>query len=308
MRRTLLLAGLAALATGAAGCGVGAGSGSADVRLTISDRFGTRLVSEERSVGVPGGETVMRLLRRYAEVRTRYGGGFVQAIGGLAGGRSGGRPVDWFYYVNGVEAPEGAAARRVRAGDRIWWDRHAWDGAMRVPAVVGSFPEPFVHGIDRKRLPARIDCAPRAERACDEVAARLRAEGVPVARSLLGAAVARKTVRVLVGRWPAVRADTATRRIEQGPRASGVYARMARSGATLALLDSAGRVTRTLGPGAGLLAATREGEQAPVWVVTGTDAAGVLAAARALRERTLARRFAVAVSGDRVLPLPEARR
>ena len=43
----------------------------------------------------------------------------------------------------------------------------------------------------------------------------------------------------------------------------------------LELLDAQGRTVRTLGPGAGLVAATRFEEQQPTWVVSGTDTAGV---------------------------------
>src|SRR3712207_9028518 len=100
----------------------------------------------------------MRLLQRNTRVKTRFGGGYVQAIEGLGGGRERGRPVDWFYYVNGVHAPKGAGATKVRPGDRIWWDRRDWGVTNRVPAVVGSFPEPFVHGIDGERLSTRIEC------------------------------------------------------------------------------------------------------------------------------------------------------
>jgi len=48
----------------------------------------------------------MSLLERNAKVSTRYGGGFVQSIQGRAGSSS---KTDWFYYVNGVQAPMGAA-------------------------------------------------------------------------------------------------------------------------------------------------------------------------------------------------------
>ena len=89
----------------------------------------------------------MSLLIRNARVVTRYSGGFVQSIDGVSGGRERGRPVDWFYYVNGSEAPLGAAATVVHPGDHIWWDRHDWSQTDHVPAVVGSFPEPFVNGI-----------------------------------------------------------------------------------------------------------------------------------------------------------------
>ena len=101
----------------------------------------------------------MSLLMRNAAVNTRYSGGFVEGIDGLAGGQEAGHPVDWFYYVNGVEAPKGAAATNVHAGDHIWWDRHDWSQTDSVPAVVGSFPEPFLNGIEGRRLPVRIECA-----------------------------------------------------------------------------------------------------------------------------------------------------
>ena len=106
----------------------------------------------------------MRLLQRNYDVETRYGGGFVQEIDGVAGGRESGRPADWFYYVNGIEAPVGAAERRVAAGERVWWDHHAWEAAQRVPAVVGSFPEPFLTGLEGKRFPVKLVCAGDAER------------------------------------------------------------------------------------------------------------------------------------------------
>ena len=128
----------------------------------------------------------MSLLMRNATVSTRYGGGFVQSIDGSAGGRSGGQPVDWFYYVNGVEAPKGAAATNVHPGDHIWWDLHDWSQTDDVPAVVGSFPEPFLNGIDGKRLPVRVECAAVSGDACRTVSSRLRALGVPAALAAIG--------------------------------------------------------------------------------------------------------------------------
>jgi hypothetical protein len=64
----------------------------------------------------------------------------------------------------------------------------------------------------------------------------------------------------------------------------------------------------TLRAGAGLVAATRAGDGPAAWVVTGTDEAGVQAAAGALTEQALGRRFAVAVANGEVLPLPESGR
>jgi len=305
VRRAPVIACLLALAL--SGCGLGAGAKPAGTKLTITRDFGARSVRELDAPTVKGSETVMRLLQRNAKVTTRFSGGFVQSIDGLAGGRSGGRPTDWFYYVNGVEAPRGAASTRLRGGDRIWWDRHDWSAATRVPAVVGSFPEPFVHGIDGRRLPVRVECATPASDACKQVSKRLASYDVPAATGGLLTAHVEETLRVLVGPWPALRVDHAIDGLEQGPAASGVYARIAKDGRTIVTLDAGGHAVRTLGAGSGLVAATQTGDERPIWVITGTDDAGVASAVRAFEEGTLDHRFAVAVSNDLPVPLPVAR-
>jgi len=309
-RRFSALLAVAALLVVAAGCGVGSGAGTSDVGVTVTTDFGARRVGERTLSGVPGSETVMRLLQREFSVSTRYGGGFVQSIDGLGGGSSpGGRRLDWFYYVNGIEASSGAADTGVDAGDRVWWDRHDWGAAMRSPAVVGSFPEPFLHGTGGRRLPVVLACAPGAGDACSAVGDRLQALGVPAARGVLGTGAGEKLLRVLVGPWSQVRRDGSAAIIADGPRLSGVYVRIPRSGAEIETLDVRGRPVRRLGPGAGLVAATRLEEQQPTWVVTGTDARGVAAAAAAFRSADLRDRFALAIEGGggRV-PVPEPAR
>ena len=53
------------------------------------------------------------------------------------------------------------------------------------------------------------------------------------------------------------------------------------------------------------MAATRQGEDAPVWVVTGTDAAGVAPRQpKPSMQLTLRDHFAVAVAAAGVVPLP----
>jgi hypothetical protein len=305
VRRAAVLAVLAALAL--SGCGLGAGATPAGTKLTITRDFGAKPLRELDAPAAKGSETVMRLLQRNAKVTTRYGGGFVQSIDGLAGGRSAGRPVDWFYYVNGVEASRGAASTRLRGGDRIWWDRHDWSATMRVPAVVGSFPEPFLHGIDGKRLPVRVECATPRSDPCKQVSKRLVSYDIPAATGGLLTASAPETLRVLVGPWQAIDFDHAIQGLEKGPAASGVYARVAKDGRTITTLDADGHAVRALGPGTGLVAATQSGDDRPIWVVTGTDDAGVASAVRAFEEGTLDHRFAVAVSDDLPISLPVAR-
>ncbi|MEA2318723.1 MAG: hypothetical protein QOD44_2912 [Solirubrobacteraceae bacterium] len=304
MRRGLVLC---ALLVALAGCGVGAGDApkGAGTRLTVSRDFGAERMGASEQKAIPAGETVMRLLQRRFKVDTRYGGGFVQEIDGVGGGRRGGRPVDWFFYVNGIEADRGAAARRLAPGDRVWWDHHDWGAAMRVPAVVGSYPAPFVSSSKGKRVPVRIDCGAGAQRACREVQTRLQKAGAQVGgTSIIGQEASRGVLRVLVGRWSEVRRDPAARRIEGGPKLSGVYARPSATGDRIELLDARGSAVRTLAAGSGLVAATSFLDQQPTWFVAGTDDAGVGAAAAALDEARLNDHFAVAVSDNREVPLP----
>ena len=304
MKRPVVL--LVLLAVAVAGCGFGEGATRGDVTLTVTRDFGGQALHEgvEEETATEG-DTVMRLLQDRYEVDTRYGGGFVQEIDGIGGGRADGRRVDWFYYVNGIEAPVGAAERRVTAGERVWWDHHNWEAAQRVPAVVGSFPEPFVTGLEGKRFPVRLVCAGDAERSCDEVTTRLEQAGVKaVPRAVLEQSPGEEILRVLVGRWAEVRRDAVARRLERGPAATGVFARPTGAGDAIVILNPDGQPARTLRAGSGLVAATSVEGQAPTWIVTGTDEVGVAAAAAALSEERLEQHFAVAIEAGRDVPLP----
>jgi len=292
-----------------AGCGVGPAPTA--VQLVVTREFGSQIVRHSGPLKADGDETVMRLLKHQDTVATIASGHIVQSIDGLADSRQAGVPRNWFYYVNGVEAPRGAARTNVYPGDHIWWDLHDWSQAEEVPAVVGSFPEPFANGSGGKRWPVRIECAADAGQACHTVTERLRALGVPAAISAIGSGAAPETLRVMVGPWRALE-GTVAKNLEHGPRASGVYARFSAGGEQLTLLDQNGRPVRTLTAGVGLVAATRQGEEveveAPLWVITGTDGAGVERAARALDSATLENHFAVAVGPDGALALPQVSR
>jgi len=297
-----------AVAVTLASCGPVAGLGDApsEVNVVITRDFGARELRDQDAQKVPPEETVMSFLQRRFQVRTRPGGDVVHTLDGLSAGTDAtGRPEDWFYYVNGIEALEAAASRGVAAGDRIWWDRHDSGTALRVPAVVGSWPEPFLLGTEGKRIPLALACAGE-RRSCDEVQMRLNDEGVTgIAQTSIGSSVGQKLLRILVGPWSAIRDDPAARTLERGPAASGVFVRPRSD--RFELLDENGRVVETRGGSVGLVAATRFGEQLPTWVVTGTDDAGVAAAAAALRSDILKNRFAVALVDGRGEALPVRR-
>ena len=130
-----------------AGCGLGQTGHQAPVKVTITRDLGAVLVLE---VQAKSGSKVGALLRRQPSGQ---------------------------HWINGVAADDDAT---VHGGDRVWADV-ATAGA-RTPAVVGSFPEPFLHGIDGKRLPVRIECADARGPACRQGGDRLGRSVSPAAR------------------------------------------------------------------------------------------------------------------------------
>jgi hypothetical protein len=288
----------AALAT--AGCGLGPGNGVRDAELTVTRDYGTVPMLHRRLGDLTEADTVMRALERNADIATSYGGDFVQSIDGVEGESRSGDRFDWLFYVNGVESTVGAGAYSLHGGESVWWDYHDWSAALRVPAVVGSWPQPFLGGYDGKQRPVAVECLGGGG-ACAEVDERLEGAGVDVSsRPSSGA------IRVLVGPWSRLRSDSAAAQVERGPQASGVFADFHREGDRYRLtgFDQAGDAGVDFGPDSGLVAATRRYEEPPVWMVTGASGAGVRAAAGLLDAADLRNHYAVAVDGDKEAALP----
>jgi hypothetical protein len=297
----LLLAAVAALT----GCGLGPGEEREGdgVTLTVTRDFGEHQLGSLQTESVREDQTVMRLLRSKFDVQTRFGGRFVQGIDGLEWDGAQGRR-DWFFYVNGVESDVGAAEYELEPGDRVQWDYRDWRATMRVPAIVGAFPQPLRSGWKGDRRPVRLECERPRGSTCERVRERLHVADVPVSSATLGAPYTETLIRVLVGRWPAVRQSVS--QLEHGPQESGVFARFAADGRALELLDAAGEPARTVTPtdGTGLVAALFPREDQLAWVITGLDDRAVATAAGALREADLRDAFAVAVTGSSVERLP----
>ena len=307
-RRAPSFAGAAALlaASVLAACGAGPGQSlEGGARLEVTRDFGHRFLGgTARIANVNEGDTVMRFLEKTHDVETKFGGGFVDSIDGIRGNRADRQ--DWFYFVNGIEAGKGAADFGLSRGDRVQWDYRSWREAMRVPAIVGAYPEPMVSGSEGKRLPVRVQCAEQDSAACKEVMKRLSEDKVTATSSALQGAAGEDSIRVLVGPWSVLREVRGAAAIERGPRASGVYARF--RGDSLELLDPDGRVDRVAPPGTGLVAATEGGTSGIVWVVTGLDDGAVVRAAQGLDERRLHGAYAVAETPEAPVRLPVVRK
>jgi hypothetical protein len=284
------------------GCGLAGRTASSSVSVNVTRDFGSSTIASKVQRHLPGGETVIGLLRRSLKVST----GERESVESIDGHAAGADRYGWFFYVNGILAPKRPAKTAVNAGDRIWWDLHDWTAARQIPAVVGSYPEPFTSGIGGRRFPTVLDCANNVTRACDIVGRSLRKAGVKVSYQVLGGGSGSDSLAVVVGTWRDLRGVIAADLIGSGPATSGVFAQfVGPSGQALELDNARGSVVRTLRAGGGLVAATEQPTlNQPTWLVTGTDVAGVNAAAAALTPTRLRDHFALAVDGSRDLPLP----
>ena len=251
MNGTAFVLAVAALAAAAAagGCGFGPGDASPGrAELRVTREFGTIPMVTATLDDPTESDTVVRMLDSSADLETSFGGNFVDSIDGYAGSTAGGGDEDWFFFVNGYYSDIGSGETPVRPGDRIWWDYRYWSAAYRVPAVVGSWPEPFLHGYEGDRPATVVQCL--TDRApCDAVMASLEDEGVdPTLERPAAPEPSPDELRILVGPWDAVRDDPAARGIEAGPGESGVYASFERCAGvtTLTVDDDHGRAVERL--------------------------------------------------------------
>lgn len=302
-RLACVTAALVVLAISVAACGVGIGAGEdvGHVELRVSRDFGETTLVEVAAEPLTESDTVMRVLDRHAEIETLYGGGFVQSIDGLEGGTEGGRPYDWLFFVNGIESDRGGADYPLIDGDRIWWDYRDWGATMRVPAVVGQFPEPFINGFGGGPPPATAVECPSESDACEVVTDALAEAGANLDPA------AEAPARVLVGTWAELARNREAAAIAQGPLRSGVYLRI-EDGSELVALDPRGEDAARYRSGYGFIAATRLGEGPPIWIVSGVDQAGLAAAADSFNADDLAGRFALVAGPEGPIPLPVSAR
>ena len=162
-----------------AGCG-GAGEEQGTARLWVTRDRGAEVLLD---VQVSAGQTLMRALASHADVETRYGGRYLQAVNGIEGSLN--RRRDWFWFINGYEGDRSASEYRLRDGDVGWWDYREWQREGEARVVVGSFPEPFVHGYAGKTRPVVVRYSPGSTRRAQRLATLVGAESV----ELLGTAV-----------------------------------------------------------------------------------------------------------------------
>ncbi len=256
------------------------------IRVVATRDFGQKLIFSE-TLQVPPGTSAMAALEQVAEVETAYGGGFINSINGV--GSEHGK--DWFVSFNGISSNVGALDYTLHDGDVEHWDFHDWGFRMFAPASVGYFPDSFLHGYDGEVYPTVIACEDGLEDSAQTLQTGLKAYGVAdVTIQSTGDIVEldkQHSNLVLLGTMDCGLISELNRVWDR----MGFFVHF--EGDLMVCYDSRGDTTATYGPGSGVVQAT----QSPwnpggtgvcenvVWVVSGTDEAGVKSAVDALLGR-----------------------
>ncbi len=276
------------------------------VGVIVSRNFGSEVVLDKLAV-LAEGESALEVLQRLTTVETKYGGGFVAGINGICSEYPKVRK-DWFFYVNGIMGNVGAGSYKLRPDDIEQWDFHGWDFNAFVPAIIGSFPQPFLSGYGGKVQPTVIvyeeGFGEAAEKLRDTIA-RLGVEGISLQPSLSDPE-REQCHLILVGT-----ADfEPIAELNKNYRKLGFLLKFKDDGAVI--FDAHGKETRIAS--CGVIQATQNpwnpkgigAAENTAWVISGTDQAHVRDAVDALINQPdmLRCAFAVALIDGKVVKLP----
>lgn len=278
---------LAACAAIGVGCGSSGSTGPA-TNLTVTRDYGAAKIAKTETVKTTTGLTALRQLETVHKVTTAYGGRYVKSINGTTEDDDS----SWLFYVDGVESDQGATSIRLKPGQIVQWDFHAWQTIRTGGAIVGAYPQPL------KKRGVRLICAPTKSPDCSAARDALKASGIAVS--------SRGTDRIVVGTWSNIGELDGVRDLTRSGESNGAYAQFSADGRTLTPFSADGTEGKPIEDNGGLLAAFADA-QGVVWLATGTDAEGVKRAVQLLDAGgpKLKNRFAMAVGPAGSFALPE---
>lgn len=267
----------------------------------------------DEALEVLPGTSAMAALMKVAEVETKYGGGFVNTINGVQSRFTGsqGMKADWFIYINGIQANMGALNYKLHDGDIQHWDFHNWSFHHRIPAIIGDFPEPFLHGYGGKTKPTIIAYTDNLKEDAENLEHSLVRLGSNVDSKRYGELPNNEKESyniILLGTMD----SEPISELNQVWNRLGFFAYF--KDGNIITLNEEGEIAAEYGAGTGLIQAT----QSPwnpkgtgvcenvVWLVSGTDETGVKGAIDALinHHSEFQYTFAVVVTNREIIKIP----
>ncbi len=284
------------------------------IKVVATRNFGQELMFAE-TLELPPGTPAMTALESVADVETAYGGGFVNAINGVSSGFTGTQQTmaDWFLYINGIQARTGALDYALNDGDIQHWDFHAWGFRQSVPAIIGDFPEPLGHGYGGKVSPTIIAYADDLAKEADNLENQLSQLGVNntgIKRlSELPADDKESANLILLG---TIDSELISELNDIWERL-GFFAHFEPE--KLVVFNAEGEVAAEYGAGVGLIQATQNpwnpkgtgAAENVVWLISGTNTAGVKSALDALINHPTRLQYAGAavIASGEIIRIPQ---
>jgi len=281
-----------------------------ELSMAVSKNFGGNRLSAGKMEGSPG-NSLMDVLKAHLDIETAYGGSFINSVNGIASERGSftNPGTDWFLYINGICCDTGAGDYVISAGDSVWLDYHGWQMGPSNAAVVGLYPEPFLHGYRGKQLPVYILADEENRDLADKLSSSLVSRGVQnvsVAEMSNELLANRKGPTIVLGVWSKIQQFPYLSSLNDAYRKNGMGIHFTSDG--VELLDYSGKKADILNAGTGVIAASGEGlgDASPLWLISGTDPEGFRHAANILVNYSgeLAYYYGAAVNEGQLIRLP----
>ncbi|MDD2402584.1 MAG: DUF4430 domain-containing protein [Clostridia bacterium] len=308
------------------------------IKLILSKNYGSEQLLEQYIEARENLSIMDGLYSLDLDIETAYGGSYVNGIGDLHadnGGFSGERQ-DWFYYINGIFADMGAFDYYPEEGEVIWWDYHSWKMSKGVPAVIGCYPEPFLHGYDGKvtattimyfsddvELAVELQDALKSKGAKDIKLSKIDTTDTTDTTDVTGTIdimnVAdtinvydtqklskRKGSVILIGEWDKLKKIPYMKELNEAGIRAGLFIHFTDD--SVELFDYSGEKVKQISEKAGVITATGEGngDDSPLWFITGTDRDGLVEAVQVLADNPekIVGSFSVAIHNSEIIKLP----
>jgi hypothetical protein len=284
-------------------------TGSPEATVVITRDFGREMITNQR-ISISEPLDAMKALQSAAKVETAYGGSFVKSINGQISNLK--NKLDWFFYINGISANTGAGDYLLQPGDVEIWDFHNWGFQQSILAVTGFFPFTFNQGYAGNIRPTIIaygdNCQSDAENLHQEMEKQGTAQTNCRAISALSSTDKEVANLILIG-------------TPESPLIKDLNSKWKRLGlfayfqdGKLVVLDADGEIADRYGAGSGIVLATQNpwnpkgtgAAENVVWMISGTDTAGVSAAVDVLINHATEMRssFGIIISDSKIIKIP----
>lgn len=250
--------------------------------------------------------TLLSQMRGLIEFSTGLGGSFVTQISGEP--RDADSDSYWFLYRNGILSQTGAGDLVPRARDRIWWSYHSWNSSRFIPAVIGSWPEPFVSGIRSDSASYGIVTSSSFIGFSRDLSQMLVREGAskPTLQEISSLdEVPEHGISLWIGLWPDLKNINHLAALYSNGDKTGCFVQLDKEG-SVGLLNYNGQLVKEIVDAGLIISLSSNMGQRIDWVISGTSEDALLRAANLLLQKgtSLAQKAGVVVTKEEVINVP----